>query len=101
MISQPLARARFRYEDEVWYTLRIEKDGNRYMFWIGDFGLEVFEDSVPKGQIGLHFVGRFNLWLNDFTVVGPTVPDGGPGFPRAVRPPEKLTTTWGKLKMRD
>ena len=59
------------------------------------------DDSVPRGWIGLHFVGRFNLWLGDFTVTGPTVPDGGPGFPRAVFPAEKLTTTWGKLKMRD
>ena len=101
LIGGNLARARFRYEDEVWYTLKIEKDGNRYMFWIEDFGLEIFEDSVPKGRILLHFVGRFNLWLDDFTVTGPTVPDGGPGFPRAILPAEKLTTTWGKLKMRE
>ena len=101
LIGGNLASARFRYEDEVWYTLMIEKDGNRYMFWIEDFGLEIFEDSVPKGRILLHFVGRFNLWLDDFTVTGPTVPDGGPGFPRAILPAEKLTTTWGKLKMRE
>ncbi len=101
LVIHPLASARFRYEDEVWFSLKIEKDGNRYMFWIEDFGLEIFEDSVPKGRILLHFVGRFNLWLDDFTVKGPTVPEGGPGFPRVVFPAEKLTTTWGKLKMRE
>ena len=76
-----LANEPFGYENEIWYTLKIEKDDNRYLFWIGEFGLEIFEDSVPKGWIHLHFVGRFNLWLDDFTVTGSDVPDGGPGFP--------------------
>lgn len=95
------AGARFAFEEGIWYTLRIEAHGNRYIFWVENLGLEIMDDSVPRGWIGLHFVGRFNLWLDDFTVAGPTVPDGGPGFPRAVLPAEKLTTTWGRLKVRD
>ena len=96
-----LARARFEYEEEKWYTLKIEVRGNRYLFWIENVGLEMVDVLMPAGSIRLHFVGKCNIWLDDFTVTGADVPDGGPGFPRAVLPAEKLTTTWGKLKMRD
>ena len=95
------AGARFAFEEGIWYTLRIEAHGNRYIFWVENLGLEIMDDSVPGGWIGLHFVGRFNLWLDDFTVTGPTVPDGGPGSLRAVLASDKLTTTWGRLKVRD
>ena len=90
--------ARFAYEKEVWYTLKIEREGNRYHFWIGDFGLFTEDDSLTSGSIGLHFYGRCNIWLDDFTVSGPDVPDGGPGV-LGVNPfSKRLTTTWGKLK---
>ena len=95
------AIARFVYETKVWYTLKIERDGNRYSFWIGDvglFGLFTEDNSVPMGTIGLYFNGRCNIWLDDFTVDGPTVPDGGPGFLRVNPLAEEVTTTWGKLK---
>ena len=96
-----LANARFEYEEEKWYTLKIERDGNRYIFWIENLGLEIVDDSILIGGIKFHFVGRCNVWLDDFSVTGPGVPDGGPGFPQAVLPVEMLTTTWGKLKVRD
>ncbi len=96
-----LARARFEYEEEKWYTLKIDVRENRYIFWIENLGLEIVDDLIPPGWIELHFFGMCNIWLDDFTVTAPTVPDGGPGFPRAVLPAEKLTITWGKLKVRD
>ena len=92
------AIVRFAYEKEVWYTLRIEREGNRYIFWIGDFGLFTDDDSVPIGSIGLHLGGRCNIWLDDFAVTGPTVPDGGPGVLGVNLLAEQLTTTWGSLK---
>ena len=90
--------ALFAYEKEVWYTLRIERAGNQYTFSIGDVSLFAEDDSVPMGTIGLFFHGRCNIWLDDFTVIGPDVPDGGPGFLAVNLLGEKLSTTWGKLK---
>ena len=95
------ARAHFDYERETWYTLKIQAHGNRYTFWVGDFALDALDDSVPSGSIKFNFVGRCNIWLDNFTVTSADVPDGGPGFPRAVLPTEKTATTWGRLKARE
>ena len=92
------AIGRFAYEQGVWYALRIEREGNGYTFSIGDVSLFTEDDSVPMGPIGLVFHGRLNILLDDFTVTGPDVPDGGPGFLAVNRLGEKLSTTWGKLK---
>ena len=94
------AEARFAYEEKVWYTLKIERKGNRYTFWIDDFGLLTDDDTVPTGWITLQFVGRFIIWLDDFTVTGPDVPDGGPGVLGVNPAAEQLATTWGNLKMK-
>lgn len=105
-----LGRARFRafsreqalfaYEEKVWYTLKIEREGNRYNFWIDNFGLFTDDDTVPTGWIALYFTGRFIIWLDDFTVTGPDVPDGGPGVLGVNPAAEQLATTWGNLKMK-
>lgn len=92
------AVARFAYEKEVWYTLKIERSGNRYIFWISDFGLFTDDNTMPIGTIGFSFHGRHNILLDDFTVTGPTVPDGGPGVLQVNPLAEQVTTTWGKLK---
>ncbi len=92
------AMGRFAFEKGVWYTLSIQREGNGYTFSIGDVSLFTEEDSVPMGTIGLLFYGRCNILLDDFTVTGPDVPDGGPGFLAVNRLGEKLSTTWGKLK---
>ena len=96
-----VASAHYIYEKEAWYTLKIEAHGNRYTFWVGDFALDAFDDSVPSGSIKLNFVGKCNIWLDDFTLSGPNVPDGGPGFARPVFPAEKIATSWGKLKAQE
>ena len=97
--------ARFAYEKEVWYTLKIERqkkfrERNLYIFWIGDFGLAIDteDDSLTRGSIGLNFYGTCNIWLDDLIVTGPDVPDGGPGVLQVKALAEQLTTTWGKLK---
>ena len=78
--------------------MKIEREGNQYTFWIGDVGLFTRDDSVPIGAIQLIFYGRCDIWLDDFTVTGPDVPDGGPGFLQVNSLAEQVTTTWGKLK---
>ena len=98
LIKRLAWRTPFEYEKEVWYTLKIETDGNRYTFSVGDFILEAEDNAVPAGWIELRFGGRCNIWLDDFTVTGPNVPDGGPGHGRAVPSVETLATTWGDLK---
>ena len=101
MIRRLDLRSRFEYEKEIWYTLTLDAAGNRYTFSVGDTIVETEDDSVPAGWIELSFQGRCNIWLDDFTVTGPDVPDGGPGFARAVLPVEKIATMWGELKSRD
>ncbi len=96
-----IAEDRFEYEKGVWYTLKIERVGNRYTFSIDGVVLEAAVDSVPIGWIGFRFYGRLSLVLDNFIVTGPNVPNGGPGGLLAVKPAEKLATMWGKLKVRD
>ena len=98
---ETLASAPFAYEKGIWYVLRIKANGNRYSLSIGDIVLEVEDDSVPLGWIQLDFHGRMSLNLDDFIMVGPNVPDGGPGRGRSVIPVAKLTTMWGKLKIQN
>ena len=95
------ASSRFKYEKGVWYTLNIERSGDRYTFSVGDINLETEYHSIPKGWVGLEFRERCNIWLDDFTVTGPNVPDGGPGRQRSVSPAMTSATAWGKLKTRN
>ena len=88
----------FAFEEKVWYTLRIEREGNQYTFSMGDVILFAEDDSVPMGTIELSFHGRNTIWLDDFIVTGPDVPNGGPGFLGVNPSAERVTTTWGKLK---
>ena len=97
-LAKTAAIDRFAYEEKVWYTLRIEREGNQYTFSIGDVILFAEDDSVPMGTIELSFSGWFTIWLDDFTVTGPDVPNGGPGFLGVNPLAERVTTLWGKLK---
>ena len=90
--------ALFSYKKEDWHTLTIERERNQYIFWIGDVDLFVEDNSVPSGSIGLSFHGRCNIWLDDFTVTGPDVPDGGPGILQVNPLSKQLTAMWGQLK---
>lgn len=65
---------------------------------MGIKNLDALEDSVPSGSIKLNFVGKRNIWLDDFSATGPDVPDGEPGFPRAILQAEKIAAMCGKLK---
>ncbi len=91
----------FAFEEKVWYTLRIAREGNQYTFSMGDVILFAEDDSVSMGTIDLLFFGRCTVWLDDFTVTGPDVPNGGPGFLGVNPLAEQLTTMWGKLKARN
>ena len=88
----------FAFEEKVWYTLRIAREGNQYTFSMGDVILFAEDDSVPMGTIDLCFFGRCTVWLDDFMVTGPDVPNGGPGFLGVNPLAEGVTTMWGKLK---
>ena len=95
---QTVAIDSFAYEEKVWYTLRITREGNQYTFSMDDVILFAKDDTVPMGTIGLLFFGRGVVWLDDFTVTGPDVPNGGPGFLGVNPLAEGVTTMWGKLK---
>ena len=88
----------FAYEEKVWYTLRIAREGNQYTFSMGDVILFAEDDSVPMGTIELHFHGHCTVWVDGFTVTGPDVPNGGPGFLGGNPLAERVTTIWGLLK---
>ena len=88
----------FAYEEKVWYTLRIAREGNQYTFSMGDVILFAEDDAVQTGTIKLRFHGRNTIWLDDFTVTGPDAPNGGPGYLGVNPLAEGVTTMWGKLK---
>ena len=100
-IAQTAAIDSFAYEEKVWYTLRIAREGNQYTFSLGDVILFAEDDAVQMGTIELLFFGRCTVWLDDFTVTGPDVPNGGPGFLGVNPLAEGVTTMWGKLKVRN
>ena len=100
-IANTAAIDSFAYEEKVWYTLRIAREGNQYTFSMGDVILFAEDDAVPMGTIKLRFHGRNTIWLDDFTVTGPDVPNGGPGYLGVNPLAERVTTIWGKLKARN
>ena len=97
-IAQTAATDSFAYEEKVWYTLRIAREGNQYTFSMGDLILFAEDDAVQMGTIELSFYERNTVWLDDFMVTGPDVPNGGPGFLGVNPLAERVTTMWGKLK---
>ena len=97
-IAQTAATDSFAYEEKVWYTLRIAREGNQYTFSMGDVILFAEDDAVQMGTIELSFYERNTIWVDDFTVTGPDVPNGGPGFMGVNPSAEGVTTMWGKLK---
>jgi len=97
-IAQTAAIDSFAFEEKVWYTLRIAREGNQYTFSMGDVILFAEDDAVQMGTIKLRFHGRNTIWLDDFTVTGPGVPNDGPGYLGVNPSAEHVTTMWGKLK---
>ncbi|MDE0084139.1 MAG: hypothetical protein OXU23_00380 [Candidatus Poribacteria bacterium] len=102
----------FTPEEDTWYQLKatVYEDGN-LEFSIQNLDAEVnaepqvftaFDpDPLPGGQAGL-VVADARVRFDDVEITGANIPNGGPGrrTPQAVSPRSKLTTTWGKLKMR-
>ena len=78
--GNPASTALFSYKKEDWHTLTIEHERNQYIFWIGDVGLFVEDDSVPIGSIGIFFHGKCNIWLDDLTVTGSRCTGQRPGY---------------------
>lgn len=93
----------FLAEKDVWYelTATVHEDG-MLEFQINDIVFTAFDpDPLRGGQAGL-VVKDARARFDDVEITGENIPNGGPGRkpPRAVAPEAKLTTTWGKLKMK-
>jgi hypothetical protein len=97
--EEMLLRVYFKPEEKLWHNLRLDKtDVNKYKLVVDDEVLGEFEDSsVSAGEIAFIFQRMLDIYIDDFMVVGPDVPDGGPGM-KLPDPTGKIPITWGKLK---
>lgn len=82
-----------------WYELRAEAKNDSFKFFINDqLALEFTDSLLSSGRVGL-FTQNSMTEFDDFSISGPEVADGGPGFP--VEPEGKLATTWSEIKQQD
>ena len=88
-------------EIDTWYELEatVYEDGS-LDFRINDFIIKAIDDDPLKGGKAGLVVGNARARFDDVEITGDNIPNGGPGKPRSVLPQAKLTTTWGKLKMK-
>lgn len=79
-----------------WYALRVEAKNDNFKFFINDeLAFELTDSLLPSGRVGL-LTQNSMTEFDDFSITGPEIPDGGPGFP--VEPKDRLATTWSKIK---
>ena len=91
----------FVAEKGVWYDLSasVKEDGT-LEFRINDTVFEAIDPQpLSGGQAGL-VVSNAKARFDNVAISGDNIPNGGPGKPFDVAPQSKLTTTWGKLKIR-
>lgn len=91
----------FVAEKGVWYDLKATVFENGDLeFQINDTVFGAFDPQpLPSGQVGL-MIYNARARFDNFAVTGDNIPDGGPAKPFDVAPRDKLSTTWGKLKMK-
>lgn len=91
----------FVAEKGVWYDLKaiVNADGT-LEFHIDDTVFEAVDPQPLSGGQAGFVIGDSRARFDNFAVTGDNIPNGGPGKPFDVAPKEKLTTTWGKLKMK-
>ena len=93
----PINATPFKTEADRWYRLRIDvKRGGKIRCFIDDEPVSPWFQGIQKGAPGFGTEGVVAMF-DDFVVTGPDIPDGGPGA-KAVRPRDKLATTWAKVK---
>lgn len=85
---------------EKWYHVKIEFEGDDAILYGAEKGENLEEklmytlpDGKPSGRIGLGGTGSYSKF-DDFKVSGADVQG------MAVKPEDKLSITWGKIKMR-
>jgi len=78
-----------------WYKLRAEVKNDNCKLFVDDKLVFEANSDLPSGRVGL-FTQNSQTEFDDFSVTGPDITDGGPGF--AVSSQSKLTTIWGRIK---
>lgn len=82
-----------------WHELRAEVVNDNCKFFVNDeLVLELVDGLLPSGQVGL-FSQNSMTEFDDFSVTGPEIPDGGPGFPVVAK--DRLATTWSRIKQQN
>ena len=91
----------FVVEKGVWYDLKaiVNEDGT-LEFHIDDTVFEAVDPAPLSGGQAGFVIGGSRTRFDNVEIIGDNIPDGGPGKPFDVAPKDKLTTTWGKLKMK-
>lgn len=78
-----------------WYKLRAEVNKDNLKLFVNDKLFFETDIDLNSGRVGL-FTQNSMTEFDDFSVTGPEITDGGPGF--SVEPKYKLATTWGNIK---
>jgi len=88
-------------EMDVWHHLKLEAEGNKFVFWINDEkAIEYQDEKYQSGMPGLglaNYTARFDNVIISGSDVPDTIPTTWEGQP--VESEEKLATCWGAIKL--
>ena len=91
----------FVAEKGVWYDLKATvKENGELEFQINDTLFSAIDPQPLSGGQAGFVIGDARARYDNVEIEGENIPNGGPGKPFDVAPKEKLTTTWGKLKIK-
>ena len=90
-------------EKEIWYDISgtILEDGSLDFMINGEIVIAAYDRSPLEGGLAGLVVQNAQASFDNVQISGENIPNGGPTKSFDVAPQEKLTATWGKLKMKD
>ena len=85
---------------ETWYTLRVEVQGNNFIFYVDNKHIGNFQDNrSSEGSVGLLVEDALSVLFDNFWVSGPDIPSGGHGT-AFIESRGKKAIVWAEIKAR-
>lgn len=88
-------------EKDIWYDISaaVFENGNLDLMINGQLVVAASDSEPLEGGLAGLVVQNARAYFNNVEISGENIQDGGPTKSFDVEPQEKLTTTWGKLKL--
>ena len=88
-------------EKDIWYHISgsVYVDGSLDLRIDGEIVVGTFDPAPLEGGLAGLVVQNARAYFDNVEISGENIQDGGPTKSFDVKPQDKLTTTWGKLKL--